>query len=127
MPDKPRPTLTEAELRIMRVLWSRKEATVTDVIDAVKKPRLARTTVQTVLTILERKGYASHRNDERTFVYHALLDQRAAQRHALGQMLSRFFDGSPEKLVVRLIDSDLVSKQDAQRIRQLLKKEAVER
>ena len=120
MPGSKRPTLTEAEHRIMRVLWSRKEATVTHVMEAIEQPRLARNTIQTMLGILERKGYAKHRIEGRTFVYRARVTEDAVQHAALDYTLSRFFDGSSERLVMRLVDRDRISKSDAERIARLL-------
>ena len=120
MGEKQRPNLTEAELRIMRVLWKRREASVNGVLEAIETPRLARNTVQTMLGILERKGYVRHRTDGRAFVYRAAVSEDAVQHAVLNDTVSRFFGGSAERLVMRLVDPERISKKDVDRIRQLL-------
>ena len=104
----------------MQVLWARDEATGGDVVEALKKPKLARNTVMTMLAILERKEYAMHRTVGRTFVYKACVDRQAARRSVIDEVLTRFFDNSPEQLMAHLIESERISKDETERIRRLL-------
>jgi len=120
MGRKPSTTLTDAELRIMRVLWSRGESTNMDIVNAIVEPPLARNTVMTTLGVLERKGYVKHRAEGRTFIYAALVPEERAQGTALESVLNRFFDGSAEQLVVKLLDADYISSADRKRIQKLL-------
>lgn len=120
MGRKPSTTLTDAELRIMRVLWSRGESTNMDIVNAIVEPPLARNTVMTTLGVLERKGYVKHRAEGRTFIYSALVPEERAQGTALESVLNRFFDGSAEQLVVKLLDADYISSADRKRIQKLL-------
>ncbi len=122
MARTPSSTLTDAELRIMRVLWERDEATIGDVVDAVDAP-LARATVQTMLRILERKRYVRHRADGRTFVYRAAVDREAASGRAISHLLARFFDRSPVALVEQLLDEPGVDAATLSRMRRLLEGE----
>ncbi len=70
MPPKRSKTLTQAELRLMRVLWSRGESTVADMVSSTSgEAALAYTSVLTTIRILETKGYVSHRQDGRAFLY----------------------------------------------------------
>ena len=86
MPRKKSPHLTEAELRLMQVLWDRGPSTVTEVLEALPaKPALAYSTVITTLRILETKGYARHTKDGRAFHYEALVGRQDARRNALEQ------------------------------------------
>ncbi len=103
----------------MQVLWARDEATVGDVVEVLQKPKLARNTVLTMLAILERKGYALHRTEGRTFVYKACVDRNAARGNVIDEVLTRFFDGSPEQLMAHLIESERISKDETERIRRL--------
>ena len=114
------PTLTDAELRIMRVLWSRAEATTLEIAGAIADPPLARNTVMTTLGVLERKGYVHHREEGRTFVYSAVMDKDAVRGNALDSVIRRFFDGSAKALVVKLLDGDYVAPADRQRMQRLL-------
>src|SRR5579872_2603900 len=109
MARKSSPTLTEAELRIMRVLWSRGESTNLEIVDSIPSPRLARNTVMTTLGVLERKGYVSHRADGRTFIYRALIAEDAVQGNVLENVVQRFFNGSAQDLVIKLLDAEYIS------------------
>lgn len=117
---RPSVTLTDAELRIMRVLWSRAESTTMDVVNALIDPPLARNTVMTVLGVLERKGYVKHRTEGRTFIYYPVVAEEAARGSALENLLTRFFDGSAEQLVSRLLDSERISNADRKRIQKMI-------
>ena len=113
--------LTDAELRLMDVLWSRGPATVSEVLGSLPaKPPLAYSTVITTLRILEMKGYVRHVKEGRAFQYEPLVARRDARRSALRQVLQRFFDGSPELLVASLFESGEVDQKELQRLRKLI-------
>src|SRR6516225_8750499 len=110
--------LTEAELRLMDVLWSRGPATVAEVLqDLPSDPPLAYSTVITTLRILETKGYVRHIKNGRAFQYEPLVAKHDARRKALRQVMQRFFEGSPELLVASLFESGEVDRKELQRLR----------
>lgn len=115
--------LTDAELRVMRVLWARGEVTIGDVCDALRPPA-ARATVQTMLRILERKRYVRHRIEGRTFVYRAIVDDATASSRAVDHLVERFFDHSHNALVLRLLDGRRVDAATLEQVRKLLNEEA---
>jgi predicted transcriptional regulator len=113
--------LTDGELRIMTALWDCGSATVGDVADRIEgSPRPAYNTVLTMLRILESKGYVRHEKDRRAFVYAPLIGRGEARRRALTQLLHRFFEGSPELLVLDLLGHDQASPAELERLRQLI-------
>ncbi len=115
------PNLTDAELRLMEVLWSRGPATVGDVVAALPPSLdLAYSTVLTTLRILEEKGYVRHTKDGRAFVYQAVIGREEARRSALRHVLSKFFANSREQLVLNLLEDEDVSAREVERIRKLL-------
>lgn len=115
------PTLTEAELRLMEIVWDLGEATVSDVVDKLPKKRaLAYNTVLTMLRILERKGYVAHKKDGRAFVYHAIVERQDARRNALKYVVSRFFENSPELLVLNLLENENISPDELKRLRKMI-------
>jgi predicted transcriptional regulator len=117
------PNLTEAELRLMDVLWERGSATVADVAEALPKELgLAYNTVLTTMRILEDKGYLTHSKPEegRAFVYRPLVGRQEAGRNAVRYLVSRFFRNSPELLVLNLLEDEELSEPELRRIRQLL-------
>jgi BlaI family transcriptional regulator, penicillinase repressor len=118
--------LTEAELRLMDVIWRMGPSTVAEVADALPKQLgLAYNTVLTTMRILEDKGYLRHTKPKegRAFVYRAVVDQREASRNAVRRLLSRFFRDSPEALVLNLLENEELSEQELQRIRKLIAEE----
>ena len=111
--------LTEAELRIMQAVWKKAPVTVADVADALSKHGLAYNTVLTTMRILEDKGYLRHSKPEagRAFVYHPVIGKQEASRNAVRHLLSRFFGGSHEELVLNLLDDEKLSDAELARIR----------
>jgi predicted transcriptional regulator len=107
----------------MEVLWERGPSTVSDVVNALPQELgLSYSTVLTTLRILEQKGYVRHTKEGQAYVYHAVIDQNQAQNKVLKHILSRFFDNSPELLVLRVLETEKLDAEDLQRIRDLIKK-----
>src|SRR5262245_10008125 len=109
MARKKTPTLTDAEVRVMEVLWKKKEATVTDVLAGLSRLRLAYSTVLTTLRILENKGYVGHKKSGRAFLYYPVLNQKEARRTALAYIVKRFFNNSSELLLLNLLEHEQVT------------------
>lgn len=121
MPRTKSPTLTEAELRLMEILWTRGESTVADVVAALpKRATLHYSSVLTTMRILEQKGYVAHRQEGRAFVYRPVVDRSEARRSAVKHLLSRFFDGSPELLVLNVIDEERIDLAELERLRSVV-------
>jgi len=116
--------LTDAELRLMEVLWSKGSATVSDVVDGLpKNVDLAYSTVLTTLRILENKGYIRHTKDGRAFVYRPVMGREQARDRALTHLVRRFFEGSPELLVLNLMESKKIDPAELERLRQRIDEE----
>jgi predicted transcriptional regulator len=119
--------LTEAEQRLMEVLWEKGSATVAEVAEALpKKLGLAYNTVLTTLRILEDKGYLRHTRpkDGRKFLYTPVVSREQASHSALHHLLGRFFGNSAEALVLNLLEDEKLSEAELKRIRGLLKENA---
>ena len=116
-------TLTEAELRIMNVLWDRGSATVHDVLQALPaKPHLAYNSVLTIVRILEKKGYVKHLKDKRAHVYLPLVDRKDATRFEVRHLVSRFFGNSHELLALNVLEETSIDSEELDRLRQLLER-----
>jgi predicted transcriptional regulator len=118
--------LTEAELRLMDVIWEKGSATVADVVETLPKELgLAYNTVLTTMRILEDKGYLEHTKlaDGRAFVYTPVVGREEAGRNAVRHLISKFFRNSPELLVLNVLNDEDLSETDLQRIRQLVAEE----
>jgi predicted transcriptional regulator len=116
------PALTDAEARVMTVLWRLEQATVSDVVAALntKKPKVSYSTVQTILRILEEKGYVAHDKIARAFVYHPVVDARQARRRAVRHLLGRLFDNSPSLLVLNVLDDEQLDPAELKRLKDLI-------
>jgi predicted transcriptional regulator len=123
VPRRKSPALTDAELRLMAVLWDRGRATVGDVVERLTSPRKpAYNTVLTLLRILERKGYVRHEKAGRAFVFLPIVDRSQARRSAVRHLLARFFEDSPSLLLLNLIQQGEVDANDLERVRDLIAK-----
>ena len=121
MPPTKSPTLTEAELRLMDVLWQQGPSTVQHVLDALpKKSQLAYNSVLTTIRILEKKGYVRHIKDGRAHVYRPLVARSEATRSEISHLAHRFFKNSHEMLVLNILEDRGVDADELQRLRQLL-------
>ena len=122
------PDLTEAELRLMDVIWRQGSATVAEVAEALPKQLgLAYNTVLTTLRILEDKGYVRHTKSKegRAFPYHPVVGQKEASRNAVRRLLTRFFQNSPEELVLNLLENEELSEQELTKIRKRISEEGI--
>jgi predicted transcriptional regulator len=118
MPPKRSITLTQAELRLMRVLWARGESTVAEVVAATAdEGALAYTSVLTTIRILESKGYVCHRQDGRAFLYSACIGEQEASRSEVRHVLQRFFGNSRERLLLSLLGDDDISPEELKRLK----------
>ena len=129
MPRPKSTSLTEAELRLMEVIWDKGRATVAEVAAALPKDLgLAYNTVLTTLRILEDKGYLKHTKPKegRAFVYRAVVSREQASRSAVRNLLRRFFGNSAEALVLNLLEDEELSERDLARVKELLKDDATE-
>ena len=121
MARKQSPALTDAESQVMAVLWRLSQASVGDVVSAMKETRaVTYSTVQTILRILETKGYVTHDKVVRAFVYRALIDKRQARRRALRHLVSRLFEGSPTLLVLNVLEDEGIDPIERQRLKRLI-------
>ena len=122
MARKRSPALTDAEANVMAVIWQRQAATVGDVVAALHKGRAAAySTVQTILRILETKGYVTHEKVARAFVYRPLVDERQARRRALRHLVTRLFNGSPSLLIVNVLEDEEIDPAELTRLKNLIK------
>jgi predicted transcriptional regulator len=121
MPPKKSITLTEAELRLMKVLWERGESAVAELVAAVSDERpLAYTSVLTTVRILENKGYVRHRQEGRAFLYSPCIDEYEASKSEVRHVLQRFFGNSRERLLLSLLGDDEVSPEELKRLREAI-------
>ena len=112
--------LTPLELQLMQVLWEQGPKTVQEVQQALgSKRKLAYTTVQTMLNLLYRKRKVKRVLQNRAYVYSPIVSHEEAARHAVDDMVDRMFGGSPENLVMSMVESDRLTTDDLRRLQRL--------
>ena len=102
--------LTRQELLIMKAIWKQRSATVRDVCNVIsQKKATAYTTILTLMQILEKKGALIRKRVGRSYIYSPLISQRQATRNQVNDLLVRFFDGNPNKLIETVLENELQS------------------
>ena len=102
----------------MRILWERGRSTVAEMVTATSaETELAYTSVLTTVRILETKGYVSHRQEGRAFLYSACIGEAEASRSEVRHVLQRFFGNSRERLLLSLLGDDEVTPDELKRLR----------
>jgi predicted transcriptional regulator len=125
VPPKRSVTLTEAELRLMDVLWAKGASTVHQMLEFLPpKPVLAYNSVLTTIRILEKKGYVQHVKDGRAHVYMPLIGREDATRFEVRNLVSRFFKNSHELLVLNLLEDKSINAEELKRLSELLQEGA---
>lgn len=121
MPPKRSITLTEAELRLMKLLWQLRECAVADLVGALAENNpLAYTSVLTTVRVLEKKGYVTHRQEGRAFLYSPCVAEHEASRSEVKHVLQRFFGNSRERLLLSLLGDDEITPAELQRLRKAI-------
>ena len=118
--QRSRAQLTPLELHIMKALWKSGPSTVQAVQERLPGERLAYTTVQTMLNILQRKGRVKRRLVGKAYEYRAVLSRDKAVREALRDMLDRMFGGSVEALLMTLVKSRQLDADKLERLQRLI-------
>jgi len=106
----------------MEVLWERGKATVADVTAALPPPPIAYNSVLTTMRILEQKGYVRHEEEGRAYLYTPILQRDEASSKAVDNVLSRFFNGSPGALALKLVENERLGEDEIARLKALIER-----
>ena len=120
MPPKRSITLTEAELRLMKILWRRGESAVSDLVAAVPGEALAYNSVLTTIRVLETKGYVTHRQEGRAFLYSATVAEGEASRSEIRHVMARFFGNSRERLLLSMLGDGEIDPDELRRLKEAI-------
>ncbi|MGA3226432.1 MAG: BlaI/MecI/CopY family transcriptional regulator [Acidobacteriaceae bacterium] len=113
MRNKKLPVPTTAEMRLLQILWDLKEGTVEDVVNAhPEKERPHYKTTQTLLRIMENKGFVAHESRGRVFVFKPLATRKAIDQMSVQALVSRNFHGSAAGLLINLLESSSIKKKE---------------
>ena len=110
--------LGELERAVMRLVWQHGDVTAEHVREQLSEQErpLKDSTVRTVLRRLEEKGYVSHTVENRTFRYRPAESRQLVAGRAVKRIIDRFCDGSVEALLVGMVDSEVLDRNELQRL-----------
>lgn len=112
----------------MKLLWVRGESAVSDLVAAMPDGEaLAYTSVLTTVRILEQKGYVTHRQEGRAFLYSPCVAEREASRSEIRHTLQRFFGNSRERLLLSVLGDDEIDPEELTRLKALIAKASEDR
>ena len=115
--------LTEVELELMTELWAIGQGNVRDVLARLHPDRkLAYTSAATILRIMEQKGFVTSAKEGKTFIYSPVLEKDAYQARTLRDLSDKLFDGTPARLVARLVDDEGIAEEALKEIQALLQR-----
>lgn len=115
--------ITKAQEEILQVMWEIKEGVVTDVVEKLPEPRPAYNTVATVIKVLEKKGYLTHKVYGKTHVYYPLVSREDYVRHTIGSSYKQLFNGSLNQVVSFFVKEDKVGLKELEDLKNYIEAE----
>jgi predicted transcriptional regulator len=115
--------ITKAQEDLLKALWEIREGAVSDILDRLPDPKPAYTTVATVIKVLEKKGYVSHKTFGKTHVYYALVSKKEYAQHLMKDAFKGLFNGSLNQMVSAFVKSREVSIHELEELKEMLEKE----
>ena len=115
--------ITKAQEDLLKALWDIKEGAVSDVLDSLPEPKPAYNTVATVIKVLEKKGYVSHKTYGKTNVYFAVIDRKDYAQHIVKDAFKGLFNGSLNQLVSTFVKSKDISLTELEELKEMLERE----
>jgi BlaI family penicillinase repressor len=115
--------ITKAQEDLLKALWEIKEGAISDVLDSLEEPKPAYNTVATVIKVLEKKGYVSHKTFGKTHVYFAVVSKKEYAQHVMKDTFKGLFNGSLNLMVSSFVKNKDVSLRELEELKEMLEKE----
>ena len=115
-------TLTAKEEEIMQVLWDLKKALVRDIMDKLPNSKQPYTTISSIVRILEKKGFVSHKPYGKTHEYYPLISKAEYRRRKFKGFLTEYFDNSIESVVSFLVKEEKITPEEIEELTRMIKK-----
>jgi BlaI family penicillinase repressor len=115
--------ITKAQEDLLKALWQIKEGAVSDILENLPDPKPAYNTVATVIKVLEKKGYVSHKTFGKTHVYFAVVSQKEYAQYVLKDTFRGLFNSSLNQLVSTFVKSKEISLAELEELREMVEKE----
>ncbi len=115
--------ITKAQEDILKALWEIKDGAVSDVLDSLPEPKPAYNTVATVIKVLEKKGYISHKTYGKTNVYFPIVSKKEYAQHVLKDTFKGLFNGSLHQMMSFFVKNKEVSLSELEELKNMLEEE----
>ena len=115
--------ITKAQEEVLKALWEISDGAVSDVLDALPGPKPAYNTVATVIKVLEKKGYVSHKTYGKTNVYFPVISKKEYANHVLKDTFKGLFNGSLNQMVSYFVKSKEVNLSELEELKIMLEEE----
>jgi predicted transcriptional regulator len=115
--------ITKAQEELLKALWEIKEGAVSDVLDSLPDPKPAYNTVATVIKVLEKKGYVSHKTYGKTHVYFPVVSKKDYAQHIMKDTFKSFFNNSLNQMVSAFVKNKEVGLSELEELKEMLEKE----
>jgi BlaI family penicillinase repressor len=99
-------TLTKAEEEVMQIVWDLQKCLVKDIIEKLGDPEIPHSTISSVVRILEKKGFVTHKAYGKTYEYYPAVAKTEYAQHGVKSLMEKYFGGSPKKLVSFLVQTE---------------------
>jgi BlaI family transcriptional regulator, penicillinase repressor len=115
--------ITKAQEDLLKALWEIKEGAISDVLDSLEEPKPAYNTVATVIKVLEKKGYVSHKTYGKTHVFFPVVSKKEYAQHLMKDTFKGLFNGSLNLMVSSFVKNKDVSLRELEELKEMLEKE----
>ncbi|MBN1187512.1 MAG: BlaI/MecI/CopY family transcriptional regulator [Bacteroidales bacterium] len=115
--------ITKAQEDILKALWEINDGAVSDVLDILPEPKPAYNTVATVIKVLEKKGYVSHKTYGKTNVYYPVVTKKQYAQHMMKDTFKGLFNSSLNQMVSFFVKNNKVSLSELEELRNMLEEE----
>ena len=115
--------ITKAQEDILKALWRIKEGAVSDIVEAITDPKPAYNTVATVIKVLEKKGYVSHKKFGKTFVYFPLVSKMDYGKHVVSSTLKGIYNNSFNQMFSHFVKNKEVSLSELEELKKMIDQE----
>ena len=115
--------ITKAQEDILKALWKINDGAVSNVLDVLPEPKPAYNTVATVIKVLEKKGYLSHKTYGKTNVYYPVVTKKQYAQHMMKDTFKGLFNGSLNQMVSFFVKNNKVSLTELEELKNMLEEE----
>lgn len=120
---KPQLSISESEWRVMKIIWDSPPRTLPEILDRLKETGWSKTTIQTYLARLVKKGALSTERRGKGYLYYPAAAEEDCQLAEGRSFLNRVYEGSLSKMVLGFVNSGSLSREELQELRELLNRQ----